>query len=313
MSAPRFEEAVSAPRSETAMSAPRSETAMSASRFAGFLRAASVEVSSRTLHIDDLRECFAPGIDVTLTALPGEDYQRSIAIAMALRKAGFNPVPHMSARDMPSHACVEDFLQRAAGEAGVRKVVVIGGDLARPRGPYGSSLKLLQGGGIERAGITHVSIGGHPEGHPHIDQDMAMQALADKQAWGLQAGVKVDILTQFCFEAQPFLDWLAALQRQGVTLPVRIGLAGPASPATLLRFALRCGIGNSLKALRSQISRFGRLLSDADPSDVLRGLEAAPQAATAQVAGFHLFPFGGLRKAAGWLAELEGMAPLSPQ
>ena len=284
---------------------------MSAPRFPGFLRAASVEVSSRTPHIDELRACFRPGIDVTITALPGEDYHRSIAIAAALRKAGFNPVPHVSARDMPSHACAEDFLQRAVGEAGVRKILVIGGDMARARGPYESSLQLLQSGCVERAGVTHVSIGGHPEGHPHIDPGMALQALADKQAWGLQAGVEVDILTQFCFEAQPLLDWLTTLQRLGVALPVRIGLAGPASPATLLRFALRCGIGNSLKALRSQIGRFGRLLSDADPGNVLRGLEVAPAAATAQVAGFHVFPFGGLRKAAGWLAEMEGVGMMS--
>jgi methylenetetrahydrofolate reductase (NADPH) len=84
-------------------------------------------------------------------------------------------------------------------------------------------------------------------------------------------------------------------------LPVIVGLAGPATPATLTKFALRCGIGNSMRSLRSQIGRFGRLLIDAGPDDVMRGLRAAPDAATASVAGFHLFPFGGLRKAGDWL------------
>jgi methylenetetrahydrofolate reductase (NADPH) len=34
---------------------------------------------------------------------------------------------------------------------------------------------------------------------------------------------------------------------------------------------------------------------------VVRGLQAAPNAATGRIAGFQLFPFGGLRKAADWL------------
>ena len=61
------------------------------------------------------------------------------------------------------------------------------------------------------------------------------------------------------------------------------------------------GIGNSMRALRAQIGRFGRLLADTGPDDVMRGLQSAPEAATASIAGFHLFPFGGLRKAAEWL------------
>ena len=85
-----------------------------------------------------------------------------------------------------------------------------------------------------------------------------------------------------------------------------VGLAGPATPATLTKFALRCGVGNSLRALRSQIGRFGRLLTDNGPDDVMRGLQSAPSAATAAIAGFHLFPFGGLRKSGLWLREYGG-------
>jgi methylenetetrahydrofolate reductase (NADPH) len=50
----------------------------------------------------------------------------------------------------------------------------------------------------------------------------------------------------------------------------------------------------------------------------MRGLESAPGEATASIAGFHLFPFGGLRKAAEWLrnyrAETLGqMAQAAPR
>jgi methylenetetrahydrofolate reductase (NADPH) len=64
-------------------------------------------------------------------------------------------------------------------------------------------------------------------------------------------------------------------------------------------------IGNSMRALRGQIGRFGRLLTDTGPDDVVRGLRRAPAAATASIAGFHLFPFGGLRKAGGWLRDYD--------
>ena len=91
------------------------------------------------------------------------------------------------------------------------------------------------------------------------------------------------------------------MKTHGIELPVIIGLAGPATPATLTKFALRCGIGNSMRALRNQIGRFGRLLIDTGPDDVMRGLESAPREATSAISGFHLFPFGGLRKAGNWL------------
>jgi methylenetetrahydrofolate reductase (NADPH) len=80
----------------------------------------------------------------------------------------------------------------------------------------------------------------------------------------------------------------------------------------LTKFGLRCGIGNSMRALRGQIGRFGRLLTDNGPDDVVRGLLAAPQAATAPIAGFHLFPFGGLRKAAQWLRDFEHELQATP-
>ena len=84
-------------------------------------------------------------------------------------------------------------------------------------------------------------------------------------------------MTQFCFESAPILEWIGELDARGIDLPVIVGLAGPATPATLTKFALRCGIGNSMRALRGQIGRFGRLLTDTGPDDVMRGLRFAPR------------------------------------
>ena len=140
----------------------------------------------------------------------------------------------------------------------------------------------------------------------------ALNGLKAWRDWGRQTGVRVDVVTQFCFESAPILQWIAELDRAGVDLPVIVGLAGPATPATLTKFALRCGIGNSMRALRAQIGRFGRLLTDTGPDDVVRGLRSAPAAATAPIVGFHLFPFGGLRKAGNWLRTYD-RGPLRPE
>jgi methylenetetrahydrofolate reductase (NADPH) len=276
---------------------------------AALLSSASVEVSSRGHQLDELQHNFSPGIDVTITFLPGDNYRHNIETAAALRRAGFNPVPHIAAREMPSRETLDDFLARARGEAAVTRIVLIAGDVAAAKGPFRSSLDVGASGLIEARGIAAVSVAGHPEGHPFLKAADTFNALGRWRDWGRETNIRVDVVTQFCFESAPILQWIADLSARGIDLPVIVGLAGPATPATLTKFALRCGIGNSMRALRGQIGRFGRLLTDTGPDDVMRGLRAAPVAATAPIAGLHLFPFGGLRKAGEWLRH-DGHDPL---
>jgi methylenetetrahydrofolate reductase (NADPH) len=243
------------------------------------LSQASVEVSSRGHQLGELRENFHPGTDVTITFLPGDNYRHNVDTAAALRRAGYNPVPHIAAREIASREVLDDFLLRLRGEADVSRMVLIAGDVVAAKGPFKSSLDVCASGLIEARGIARLSVAGHPEGHPYLSPANVFKAL---EAWR---------------------DWvqLGELDARGIKLPVIVGLAGPATPATLTKFALRCGIGNSMRSLRSQIGRFGRLLTDTGPDAIMHGLQSAPAAATASIAGFHLFPFGGLRKAGAWL------------
>lgn len=272
----------------------------SSQRLTALLSSASVEVSSRGHQLPELREHFRAGTDVTITFLPGDNYRNNVETAAALRRAGYHPVPHIAAREAASREALDDFLARLRGEADVTRILLIAGDVAAAKGPYRSSRDVCGSGLIEAHGIARLSVAGHPEGHPYLDTVHAFKALQAWRDWGQQADIRVDVMTQFCFESAPILDWIGDLDAH-VGLPVVVGLAGPASPATLTKFALRCGVGNSMRALRGQIGRFGRLLADNRPDDVVRGLQSAPEAATASIAGFHLFPFGGLRKAGDWL------------
>jgi methylenetetrahydrofolate reductase (NADPH) len=275
----------------------------SSRELAALLPAASVEISSHGRQLPELRDNFPPGTDVTITFLPGDNYRHNIEAAAALRRAGFNPVPHIAAREMPSRDVLDDFLARARAEAAVTRILLIAGDVAAAKGPFRSSLDICASRLIEQHGITSVSVAGHPEGHPFLKTVDAFKALGTWRDWGRERSIRVDVVTQFCFESTPILGWIGELDARGIDLPVIVGLAGPATPATLTKFALRCGIGNSIRALRGQIGRFGRLLTDTGPDDVVRGLRSAPAGATASIAGFHLFPFGGLRKASQWLRD----------
>lgn len=279
------------------------------SEFAALVAAASVEISSHGQQLSSLQDNFDRGTDVTITFLPGDNYLRNVETACALRRAGYNPVPHIAAREMPSREVLDDFVRRVRGEADVTRILVIAGDVAAAKGPYRSSLDVCHSGLIEAHGITSVSIAGHPEGHPFLTLPNAFGALASWRDWGRQAGIRVEIMTQFCFESAPILEWIKELDARGGGLPVIVGLAGPATPATLLKFALRCGIGNSMRSLRGQIGRYGRLLIDSEPDDVIGGLQSGPEKSKASIAGFHLFPFGGLRKAGIWRRGQLRQAP----
>lgn len=267
------------------------------------LACASVEISSRGHQLRELRDNFATGTEVTITFLPGDHYHHNVETASALRRAGFNPVPHIAAREIASREVLNDFLARLHGEANVERVVLVSGDVAGARGPYKSSGDVRASGLLQTHGIARVSIAGHPEGHPFLDDDGMLNMLSVWRDWGQGTRISVDIVSQFCFESAPILAFLRKLAAHGIDLPVIIGLAGPATPAKLTKFALRCGIGNSIRAVRSQIGRYGRLLTDTGPDDIMRGLAGAPQMATEAIAGFHLFPFGGLHKARNWLRD----------
>ena len=153
-------------------------------KLAALLPSASVEISSRGHQIAGLRDNFAVGSDVTITFLPGDHYRHNIETATALRRAGFNPVPHIAAREMPSREALDDFLARARGEAAVSRILLIAGDVAAARGPFKSTRDVCASGLIEAHGIASVSLAGHPEGHPFLELGDALNGLKAWRDWG---------------------------------------------------------------------------------------------------------------------------------
>jgi methylenetetrahydrofolate reductase (NADPH) len=265
----------------------------------------SLEISARDAA--DIAECVTyldAGTEVFVSLPPGQPYHGAIAMAARLRRAGFRPVPHVTARSLPSLSALDDYLARASGEAQVEHVLVIGGDRDRPAGPFDSSLSVLCTGLLRKHGIRRVSVAGYPEPHPAIPAKAIQDALLAKRQLARENGLELQIVTQFCFDAGPIVSWARRMRSAG--MPVRVGLAGPASITTLLKFAARCGIGNSVRALKSRTDSIIRLLTEAGPESVVRELaRSASDDPAVSLAGVHLFTFGGLLRSARWLRAVR--------
>ena len=271
-------------------------------RLAEFVATSSIEVPPR----DDfagsrLRELLDPGRTVFVNH-PGSVTHHDIVAACArLRRAGFNPVPHIAVRRLASFTQANDFLQRATAEADVKGVLIIGGDLDHPVGPFPDAYDLLASGLVEHHGLREVAFAGYPEGHPRIASRALDQTLRAKVVLAQQQGLQVSVVTQFGFEPAPILRWIAALRAQELTCPVRVGIAGPATVATLAKFAVRCGIGASLRVLARGHTAFARILAEAGP-DSLIGALVADEDPRWPIDGLHVFTFGGVRRAAEWMS-----------
>jgi len=272
-----------------------------ASTLVDLLGMASVEITSR----DDLAavaDLLPAGADIFVGFLPSDDHRRNAAIARELRGSGLNPVAHVPVRQFARIADLDDYLARLSGEARVERVLGIAGDLFAPRGPLGSTIQLIESGLLQKYGIATIEFAGYPEGHPYLGEQAAFEILSAKVAAARAGGLRVGAVSQFCFSATPIEAWLRKLPVHGLDIDLRIGVAGPANPISLVKFALRCGVGDSLSVMQRNAARVTRLAVDAAPDevvfDVARMLTALP---ASRVKCFHFFPFGGLAKTARWI------------
>jgi len=248
------------------------------------------------------------GSVVSITFLPSETADARIAAAVRLRRLGLTPMPHIAARRLSSADELQRLLGRLSNEAGVDRVFVVAGDCDRPEGPFDDSMAVIRNGRLEDHGIRLVGIGGYPDGHPAIPQDKLWRALADKMAQLAERGMDCEIVTQFGFDADPMLSWIQRLRASGVWTPVRIGLPGPASVATLLRFARHCGVGSSTRVLSKYGVSLTRALAPAGPDRLVDALAKGLTPALHGTVRAHLYPFGGLMKAVEW-ATAYGRSP----
>lgn len=236
-----------------------------------------------------------PGAKAYLSMVPRRPADETIAHAAKLRAAGLEPVPHLAVRNFPSVEAFDQVLTRLKREAAVDSVLIIAGD-SNEHGPFRRSLDVIDSGLLRRRGIRSIGIAGYPQGHPRIGQNELQRALSEKIAAAEATGINVEIVTQFCFDAPAILSFIAELRDFGFDHRVHVGLAGPTSLSSLMRYASRCGVRSSAHALARRAGLMRQMFAMATPDDLIRALaETAPVGVAP-----HFFSFGGIAATSRW-------------
>jgi methylenetetrahydrofolate reductase (NADPH) len=259
-------------------------------RAAAFTGPYSIEATRPSAaDIDAVAEHGGPGRLLYLSAVPAQPLADHAGVAAQARRAGLEPVVHLPARRFASKAELIEILARLRGEADVRRLLMLAGEFDPP-GPFADALAVIRDGGLRDAGIEEIGITGYPEGHPRIGSEQLAAAMADKIAAAREQGLKLHIVTQFAFSAEPIAAWIHGLRAQGIALPVRIGLAGPTSLTALLRYAKRCGVNASMRGLASGAA--ASLIGNVGPEKIID--ELCANSADLGEIRVHYFSFGGI-------------------
>ncbi|MEF2546832.1 methylenetetrahydrofolate reductase [Aurantimonas sp. E1-2-R+4] len=266
---------------------------------------ASIEVAPKqALESRELPDLFPAGTKVYLTDVGVDSVKDFIRAVKRISDLGYAPVPHIPARRIRSRDELETRIRAYAEEAGVDDMLVIGGGLDRPAGPFTSTMEILESGLFDRYGIRDVGVAGHPEGSPDFSAATAEEALRLKRDFGERTGAHMRIVTQFGFDADEFISWSLAIREAGIGLPIHLGVAGPAKITTLIKYAAMCGVGNSVAFLKKRALALTALATTHSPEAVVGPIERHWQATLdSPVRQIHVFPFGGLVKSAEWLTE----------
>ncbi len=277
------------------------------SQITDFMSTCTLEVTpGGAAKIESFKALLRPDQVVYVTFLPGSDFRDTVATVKRLKEEGMRPVPHFAARSIPSKAFFEDNLKMLTEETGVEEALLIGGGVDHPVGEFFESMQIIRLGLFEQYGIKKLGIAGHPEGSPDISDEECARALAEKNAYAKESPMDFYIATQFCFEAQPIIEWDRKIRSEGNELPIHIGIPGLATVKTLLRHAQACGIGNSMRFLTKQAANIAKLMTVNEPDKLVRDLAlykaTDPDCGIAQC---HLYPLGGLAKSAAWLYGVQ--------
>ena len=264
------------------------------------LRGVSLEATfPRQAELDAARQILPPGTRLYLSLPPSHAPAELGRLAVQVRMAGFEPVPHIAARAFTSRDDAHDLFARLNGEAGVTRALVIAGDADRPAGPFADARSLIESGLFECNGFTALGIAGYPDGHPRISDALLANALAKKVDAIYSHGLSADIVSQFCFDGERMVAWLRQLRYLRVDVPVKLGVVGPVSLRTLLHYALKCGVRTAAKGARNMPAV--QLFPDSRPDRMLKTLSQITALSSGSVT-VHVFSFGGLLKTARWVA-----------
>ena len=287
------------------MSYPASATdVLVQARISELLIGGSLEMTPREMHRAGEVAALLPADScVYIPSLPGLPLARTLEAVAAIRAAGLDPVPHVSARRIRDRDEFAEFLKKAVAEQRVHRVLLLGGDEPKSKGPYLDSLQLLESGLLRDSGIREIGVAGYPEGHPRISN--LAESFEKKRRMAKEQGLGLYVVTQFSFAPSRVVEYCANLARTAPEVSIYVGVAGPTDPLALARYAQLCGVSVSLRALRTLGTGIARLVTNIEPREQLVAIARYSRSREpSNVVGVHVYSFGGAVKTAAWMREL---------
>ena len=272
-----------------------------------FLVDFSIEVMPRTASkIESFNEILPQNTRVYIAHIEGVPIEEMVETAKRLSNEGFDVMPHFPARIIKDKDTLENWIQRYQDEAGVEQALLLAGGVSRPYGSFETSMQLVETELFEKYNFKHLHFAGHPEGNKDIDHDNSTKnvesALSWKQKFKERTDINLALTTQFCFEANPVIEWADSLVKNGIDIPVHIGVAGPAKLQALIKFSIACGVGPSLRVLQKRAKDVKKLLLPFEPNDFLETLaEHKKENPNFNITNVHFFPLGGIDVNASWI------------
>jgi len=267
----------------------------------------SIEITPNAAKkIDDFSKILRGKTTVNVTFLPNTNLLETIEVSRRLNESGMVPVPHIAARAIRGKEELDYFVKNLTENCGVNEVLVISGSSSSPVDEFHETMQILDTGILQKYNIQKVGVAGHPEGSPDISDNLIIDSLKRKYEWSLKTGIPIYIETQFLFEAKPVLNWEKSIRSQGMKIPVRIGVPGPATIKTLFQFAKSSGIGPSMRMITKQAKNISKLFIVQAPDKYIYDLAyGVHNDKDCSIEHLHFYPFGGFKKTAFWASSLE--------
>ncbi len=256
-------------------------------------------------NVNDQAGFLPAGATVSVTASPAKGLEATVELAGSLQERGFHAIPHLSARMVRDRAHLRDLLARL-GDLGIDRAFVVGGDAEEP-GEYLNSLSLLRAMADLGNGPRHIGIGCYPQGHPSISDAALEAALRDKAPFAEY------MTTQLCFDPKAIARFIAARRAEGITLGLKVGVAGVSEIPKLISISARIGVKDSRRFLAKNVAFVGQVLASGGtyrPTGLLEKLAPTLADPVAGVIGLHIYTFNQVESTEAWRRELS--ATLSP-
>ena len=272
-----------------------------------FLNNFSIEVMPRTAaKIESFNDILPKNTRIYIAHIEGIPIQEMISTAKRIQSEGFAVIPHFPARIIENKVILEDWIKAYQEEANIDQALILAGGVDKPHGIFENSMQLVETELFSKYNFKNLYFAGHPEGNKDIDPDGTEKNVNDALVWKQKLNERTDInlalTTQFCFDSKPVIKWANELNKNGINIPIHIGVAGPAKLQTLIKFSIACGVGASLKVLHKRAKDIKKLLLPFEPNEFLETLALHKKNnPDFNITNIHFFPLGGIKTTSNWI------------